>query len=89
MDFSQLKAGDRIEYIGDSIAFGGFYATVTAESTCGNPEDCPENEKGKLMIIEFMNDGTPMFFILDMLDPKEWKLAHKEMLSDRQGRELI
>lgn len=89
MDFSKVKAGDRIEYIGDSWAFGGFYKTYTAESTYKNPDDCPEHERGKLIIIEFMNDDTPMYFTLDSLNPKEWKHAHREIISDRQGRELI
>lgn len=89
IDFSKVKEGDRIEYIGDSFAYGGFYTTVKAESTYKNPEDCPEHEKGKLMIIEFMNDDTPMFFVIDRLDPKEWKHAHREMFPDRQGRELL
>lgn len=89
MDFSKVIAGDRIEYIGDSMAFGGFYTTFTAESTYVNEDDCPESERGQLMIIEFMNNGAPMFFTLDRLNSKEWKHAHREMFSDRQGRELI
>jgi hypothetical protein len=89
MDFSKVVAGDRIEYIGDSLAYGGFYTTVTAESTYKNSEDCPEHEKGKLMIIEFTNDDVAMFFTLDRLNPKEWKHAHREVFSDRQGEELI
>lgn len=73
MDFSKVKEGEKIRYIGDSWAFGGDYITVSAKSTYLNPEDCPEHEKGKLMIIEFMNDDTPMFFPLYSLDANEWE----------------
>lgn len=75
MDFSLVNEGMKIEYIGDSFAYGGTYKTVKAESTYETEESCPEDEKGKLMIIEFMNDGSPMFFTLGMLDNSEWKLA--------------
>lgn len=75
MDFSQAKEKDIIEYIGDSFAFGGEYTVVRAETTYNPQELCPEHEKGKLMIIEFMNNGTPMFFTLDGLEPNEWKLV--------------
>lgn len=74
MDFSKVIAGDKIKYIGDSFAFGGCYITVTAESTYHNQNDCPDHEKGKLMIIELMNNGTPMFFTLDILNPEDWIL---------------
>lgn len=77
MDFSKVKEGDKIKYIGDSWAYGGTYTTVTAESTYINKDKCPEHEKGKLIIIEFMNDGTPMFFTLDELNPKEWELVNE------------
>lgn len=73
MDFSNVKLGDKIKYIGDTFAFGGCYKTVTAESTYINEEDCPDNLRGKLMIVEFMNDGTPMFFPINMLDASEWE----------------
>lgn len=89
MNFSEVKAGDRIKYIGDSWAFGGYYKTVTAESTYSNEDDCPDNLRGELMIVELMNNGTPMFFPLKMLDSKEWDLAHEDLIPDRQGRELI
>jgi hypothetical protein len=75
MDFDKLEAGMQIEYIGDSFAFGGEYLLSTSESTYEDINDCPEHEKGKLMIIEFMNNDNPMFFTLDMLNEKEWKLA--------------
>jgi len=74
MDFSTLREHDVIEYIGDSLAFGGTYKLVRAESTYQKPEECPDSEKGKLMIVEFMNDGTPMFFTVDQLKPNDWKL---------------
>ncbi|MFV9832891.1 hypothetical protein A4A36_07370 [Bacillus subtilis] len=76
MDFSSVKEGDVIKYIGDSWAYGGTYTTVTAQSTYSNPDSCPRNEQGRLMIIEFMNDGTPMFFTLDQLSPGEWELVN-------------
>lgn len=72
MDFSQLVSGDKIEYVGDTYAFGGEYSIVAAESTYSKEDFCPENERGKLMIVEFMNDGTPMFFTVDTLDKEEW-----------------
>ena len=75
MDFSKVKAGDYIKYNGDSWAFEGSYRVLTAESTYANPDNCPDDDKGKLMILEFMNDDTPMFFVLDRLNPKEWKLV--------------
>lgn len=74
MDFSKVIVGDRFEYIGDSFAFGGCYITISAESTYSNQTDCPDHEKGKLMIVEFMNNGTPMYFTLDHLNPEDWKL---------------
>lgn len=74
LDLKSVKEGSRIEYIGDSDAFGGPYTIVSAESTYKNPDDCPDNEKGKLMIIEFMNDDTPMFFAIDNLKHEEWKI---------------
>jgi hypothetical protein len=76
MDFSKLREGIEITYIGDSWAYEGVYKLYKAESTYVNPEDCPENEKGKLMIIELMNDDSPMFFTLDMLDPNDWRLSN-------------
>jgi hypothetical protein len=75
MDFSKVKEGMSIEYIGDSFALGGVYQVVSAESTYIDKHKCPENEKGKLMIIEFMNDDTPIFFTLDTLKPNEWKFG--------------
>jgi hypothetical protein len=89
IDFSTVTAGDRIEYIGDSIAYGGFYTVFTAESTYRPQSLCPEHERGKLMIVEFTNSDLAMFFTLDRLNPSDWKLAHREMFPDRQGKELI
>ena len=63
MDFTNVEAGMQIQYTGDSFAFGGEYLVTTAESTYEDVNDCPKHEKGKLMIIEFTNDGEmPMFF---------------------------
>jgi hypothetical protein len=72
---SEVKEGMHIEYIGDSLSYGGQYLVVTAESTYTNPSNCPKNEKGKLMIIDFMNDSTPMYFVIDYLNLKEWRLV--------------
>lgn len=77
LNVSEVKDGSVIEYIGDSLVYGGTYQVVTAESTYKNPADCPDAEKGKLMVIEFMNDGTPMFFIVDQLNFEEWKIVDK------------
>lgn len=74
MNFEEVKAGMRIEYIGESWAFEGDYKVYNAEATY-EPDKCPDDEKGKLLIVEFMNDDTPMFFTLERLDPKEWKLV--------------
>lgn len=79
MDFSKVKAGDRITYIADSFAFGGTYTVVTAESTYTEFNTMPDNEIGKLIIIEFMNNGEPMFFPLKMLNPKDWELRKSIM----------
>lgn len=75
MDFSTVKEGGTLTYIGNSLAFGGSYKVVTAESTYLDPSQCPDEERGQLMIIEFMNDDTPMFFMVNQLDPKEWKVV--------------
>lgn len=75
LNVSDVKEGMRIEYIGKSWAFGGDYKVVTAESTYRDPADCPDDDKGKLMIIEFMNNGTPMFFRVDRLNTAEWQLV--------------
>lgn len=75
INFSTIKAGDMITYLGDSLAFCGEYIVMKAEDTYVNVEQCPQHLHGKLMIAEFMNDGvTPMFFTLDMLDTNEWDL---------------
>ena len=71
----EVKEGMQIEYIGESFAFGGKYKTVSVESTYIHMEDCTVGERGKLVIIEFMNDDTPMFFSLDTLNPKDWRLV--------------
>lgn len=77
MDFSQLKKKQKINYIGESFAFGGIYTVYPIEETYEEERLCPEEDRGKLVIIELMNDGTPMFFPLDVLDPKEWEIADK------------
>jgi hypothetical protein len=72
---SEVKEGMHIEYTGDSLSYGEQYLVVPAESTYTNPSNCPDNEKGKLMIIDFMNDGSPMYFVIDYLNFKEWRLV--------------
>lgn len=84
MNFEEVKAGMVLKYIGDSLAFGGTYTVVDAESTYINPEDCPDYEKGKQMIIEFMNNGTPMYFPLGRLDPQEWQLVDTDTLQEKK-----
>lgn len=76
LDVANLKDGMKIEYIGDSFAFGGEYNLHAAESTYADASLVPEHEKGKLMIIELMNDGTPMYFTVDSLDLKEWRVVN-------------
>jgi hypothetical protein len=88
IDFSTVTEGDRIEYIGDSMAFGGFYTVITAESTYREIDSMPDHERGKLMIVEFTNSDLAMFFLLDRLNPNEWKLAHREMFPDSVGKEF-
>ena len=75
-DFSALKAGQKITYKGDSFAFGGGYELRPIEDTYVDKDKCPSEHKGKPVIIEFMNDGTPMFFTLDMLNPNDWEVAN-------------
>lgn len=72
IDLSDIKVGMRIKYIGDYFSFGGAYKVVELESTYINPSDCPNNERGQLAIVEFMNDGTPMFFPLSALSHSDW-----------------
>ena len=78
LDISKIEAGMEIEYKGDSMAFGGSYTVVTAESTYTDPNTMPENEKGKLMIVEFTNDDRVMYFSLENLNPNEWALVKNE-----------
>lgn len=75
LDITKVKAGMQIKYIGDSLAYGGNYLVHTVESTYRNLDDCPEEDRGKLLIIEFMNDDIPMFIKLERLDLKEWILV--------------
>lgn len=74
MDISKVKAGDKIEYIGDSWAYEGEYSVITAESTYHNPDDIPDDEKGKLMIVHLTNSDLALFITLDELNHNEWKL---------------
>jgi hypothetical protein len=75
LDISNAEEGMRIKYIGESSAFGGEYTAIAAESTYKNPSNCPDDDRGKLMIVEFMNDDTPMFFRIDKLNKTEWRIA--------------
>lgn len=76
MDFSALQAGQKINYIGDNLfSFDGEYTLHLIEKTYSNPARCPIEDRGKLVIIEFMNDDTPMYFKMDMLDANEWELV--------------
>lgn len=78
MDISKAKAGDKITYTGLSYSFGGTYRVVSAEETYGAGL-CPEDELGKLLIIEFTNRNEPMFIFLEELNKNCWKLE-KEVL---------
>lgn len=73
IDFTKVKEGSFIEYTGDSFAYGGQYEVVSAESTFIG--ECPEYLQGKLMIIEFMNNGDPMFIRVENLKSNEWRLV--------------
>jgi hypothetical protein len=75
IDFSTVKAGQEIEYIGGSIAYGGKYTAYPVVDTYKDPSKCPHDMIDKLCIIEFMNNGTPMFFTFNHLNPEEWKLV--------------
>ncbi|QZA69562.1 hypothetical protein 035JT004_63 [Bacillus phage 035JT004] len=75
MDFSKIKDGDTINYIGDSMAYGGTYTVLKTEATYIDPDKCPEEDRGKLLIIEFMNNGDPMFIPLGHLQSNEWELV--------------
>jgi hypothetical protein len=82
LNVSDVKEGMKIEYIGDSIAFGGKYHVHLAETTYVRSEDCPEHEKGRLLIVEFMNDETPMFFFIDEdINPKDWVIVDERCVN--------
>ena len=76
INFSQLKSLQIINYVGDSLAFGGEYTLFPIEETYLDESQCPKEDKGKLVIVEFMNNDTPMFFTLDKLDPKDWEIVY-------------
>lgn len=75
MDLSNLKAKQQILYIGKSLAFGGEYTLYPIEETYTDIKDCPIEDRGKMVIIEFTNDGKPMFFTLQQLNPNDWELV--------------
>ncbi|MFY0516370.1 hypothetical protein ACOMCU_00875 [Lysinibacillus sp. UGB7] len=76
MDFSTLQEGQKINYIGDNLfAFGGEYTLYPMKKTYHDPTHCPIEDRGKLVIIELMNDDTPMYFKIDMIDANEWELV--------------
>ena len=72
-ELNSLKDGDKIKYIGDSFAFEGEYKVISLISTYIDPNDCPKEDRDKCTIVEFMNDGTPMFFPVENLNPEEWE----------------
>lgn len=69
-----VKEGDRINYIGESWAYDGEYTVITAESTYNNPDDVPEHEKGKLVIVHLTNSDFALFVFVDTLNPNDWEL---------------
>ena len=75
LELEKVKAGSEIEYIGDSFAYSGKYTVIKAESTYENPNDCPVEKKGELMIVEFMNNDTPMFISIKDLKQNEWRIV--------------
>jgi hypothetical protein len=75
LNVSNVKEGMRIEYIGDSLSYGGKYRVCLAEETYNDPNKCPEYEKGKLIIVEFTNNDMPMFLLIDEdLKLEDWKV---------------
>ena len=77
MDFSDVKVGDWIEFIGEGFAYGGKYKVYTAESTFMDPSHSPY-APGTLVIIEFTNSDHMMTIPLYTLKPEEWKFAKEE-----------
>lgn len=73
---SEVKRGMSIEYIGDSLVYGGIYDVHLAEETYVDVEDCPYYEKGKLMIVEVTHNDTPMFLLIEEdLNLNDWKIV--------------
>lgn len=70
---ADVQAGDVITYVGDSLAFGGDYEVVREADTYVEAEDAAQPER--LMICEFMNDGTPMFIPVEELDESDWEIS--------------
>jgi len=68
----QVREGTVLQYVGNSTAFGGTYKVCSMESTYTNPEACPEEDRGRLVMIEFTNQDRPMFFDIEKLHTKDW-----------------
>lgn len=73
--YKQLKQLDKIQYIGDSLVFGGKYTIIPIESTYYEASECPEEDMSKLCIVKFDNSDNPIFFLLEDLNMKEWRLV--------------
>ena len=76
LNVSEVKRGMNIEYIGESLGYGGKYNVHLAEETYVDVEDCPECEKGKLTIVEITHSDIPMFILIEEdLNLNDWKIA--------------
>lgn len=69
-----VKAGDTLIYRGKSWSFWGDYLVVREAETFTDPERAALAGDA-LVIVEFTNDGTPMFFRVDQLNEADWEIA--------------
>lgn len=71
---SDVRAGETIEYTGNSWSFGGSYDVVRESDTYADSAR-PAWAGDAPVIVEFMNDDTPVFFKIADLKESEWALA--------------
>lgn len=68
-----LQVGDTIEYLGDNwVAFDRTYKVYSVESSYINKEDCPVEDRGKLLIYVESGDDF-LFYPVDLLTKNEWR----------------